>query len=57
MSAVAFSCDTNIAGDTNQPPARNKDSKNMFPDFLKLAKKLFIILNVSQLIRMLIVTL
>ena len=48
---------TNISYNTHQTAAWNKDSIDVSPDFLQLKEKCFVVLNMPELVRILIVLL
>ena len=50
------SCDADVSNDAYQSPSRDKNSIDVPPDFAKLNKEFFIVLNVAKLVRDLVIS-
>ncbi len=57
MSPEASPCNANIADDANQPSTGDQNPEGMSPDLFHLSKESLVILNMSELIRVLVIAL
>jgi hypothetical protein len=55
VTSEIASRDADIADHTHKAPTWDKDAENVSPDLLQLRQKRFIILNMAQLVRILVV--
>ena len=55
MASEVAPGDANVADDADQTPAGNQDAVDMPPDLLQLEQECLVVLNVSELVRVLVV--